>query len=692
MSEPSIYFEDVNERQGEFHRRAFLLGGATAFGLLALGGRLAQLQVVEADYYRTRATKNQFNFRLITPPRGRILDRNGVVLAGNRPSFRVLVSRDETKDLDATIDALIRLLPDISDRRRSLIREISRSPRFVPVPVASDLDWEQFARVNLYASEIPGVTAEMNEARVYPFGGAFAHVIGYVAKVSAKDLEKAGENPDPILHNPGFRIGKQGLEKALDLDLRGRAGTHKVEVDAKGRLVGEDVRDSQPPVAGKEVVLTLDADIQNRALEVLGEDSGAAVVIDIQSGELLCLASTPSFDANMFVSGVPAEIYRALADYERRPLLDKALSGLYPPGSTFKPMTALAALGAGINPKRKVLCTGTHTIGNTTMSCWKKDGHGWVDMHDAIKYSCDVYFYEIAPEVGPDRIAKVARSFGLGQEFDIGIQGQKKGIVPDLKWKQEYAAMMRARGYKADGHWYPGETLSYAIGQGALQTNALQLAVMVARLANGRKALHPRLIKSVGGKSFDPKAEETDLNFPIEHMDLVRAGMASVANDTTGTAYRASQLNLGDLAMAGKTGTAQVRNISKAERARGVRKNESLPWKLRDHGLFVAFAPHDAPRYALSVIIQHGMGGAKFAAPKAREIMRAVLIKDPDLRERIQRKAVAVQATSVDPGLEPDVYEGDVGPLTPAKAPPAPEGLVTGPKTPPKPTSGSEPR
>ena len=360
-SEPSIFFSDVNERQGSFLRRTFVLGGLTTLGGLALTGRLAQLQVVQAGEYATLATNNQFNFRLVPPPRGRILDRNGVVIAGNRPSFRVLVVRDETRDLDQTLDLLGRLLPDTMDRRRSIIREVNAAPRFSPVPVKSDLSWEEFAKVNLYANELPGVMADMNEARYYPFGGSFAHVIGYVAKPNDRDIkaiEERGEKVPEILYNPGFRIGRQGVEKAFDAELRGEAGGNRVEVDARGRVVAEDIGGSRPAIPGEDVVLTLDADVQNRALEVFGEESGGCVVMDVRNGDILCMVSAPSFDPNLFVSGVPSDIYRAWADYERRPLLDKTVYGTFPPGSTFKPTVAMACLEGGINPEERVHCSG----------------------------------------------------------------------------------------------------------------------------------------------------------------------------------------------------------------------------------------------------------------------------------------------------------------------------------------------
>lgn len=627
-SEPSIFFSDVNERQGSFLRRTFVLGALTTLGVTALGVRLGLLQVVQSRQYATMASLNQFNFRLVPPPRGRILDRNGVVVAGNRPSFRVLIVRDETKDLDQTLDLLGQLLPDTQERRRAIIRDVNASQRFNPVPVKSDLTWEEFAKVNLYANELPGVMADMNEARFYPFGGSFAHVVGYVAKPNERDvtaIRERGEEVPQLIYNPAFRIGRQGVERALDTDLRGVAGGNRVEVDARGRVVGEDVGGSRAAVPGKDVVLTLDADVQNRALEVFGQESGGCVVMDVRNGDILCMVSAPSFDPNLFVGGVPTHIYRALADYERRPLLDKAIYGTFPPGSTFKMTTALAFLDAGINPAERVVCTGGYRFGARTFRCWRAGGHGSMDMHGAIKNSCDTYFYHLCNRAGIDRIARVAEDLGFNQTFDIGISGQRKGNMPSTAW------VKRAR--PRDPTWHAGETLSVAIGQGAIESNALHLAVMTSRLANGRKAVVPRLIRSVDGVER-PSPPMKDLPFSDQHLDIVRAGMAAVANDRSGTAYRASQLGLGDILMAGKTGTAQSRDYRPGE-SRGPR---NAVWRLRDHALFVAFAPHDAPRYAIALIIQHApSGGSADAAPRAREIMKTVLLKDPEMRARIER-------------------------------------------------------
>jgi penicillin-binding protein 2 len=626
MTEPSIFFREVNERQGVFHRRAFIMGGVITAGLVALSGRLADLQILESDRYKQLAGQNQFNFRRIPPPRGEIVDRNGVALASNRPNFRLLLLKDQVTDIPAALTAVSDLIPIGADRQRQILREIHEGQKFTPVVVAEDLSWDEFARINVRAPELIGVTADMGEARVYPFGGAFAHVVGYVSKVTAADVKAAGDDPDPLLLDPGFRVGKQGVEKALDLALRGTAGGQKVEVDAKGRVVRDDPAGDIKPIPGKRVVLTLDADIQNRALEVFGDDSGAAVMMDCRSGDILCMLSAPSFDANKFVKGVSGPDYHALMGYDHKPLLNKALDATYPPGSTFKTMVALAALEAGVDPNRTYVCNKLWFWGGRTWHC--DHAHGAQNMHSAIATSCDIFFYQTALSVGPDRIAAVARKFGLGETFDIGSDPQKRGLVPDTAYKRRH--------FPHDPVWHPGETPSMGIGQGYTNINPLQLCVQASRLANGVKAIQPRLIHSVGGVVRPTNATAPDLPFAKEHLDFVRDAMAAVTGANGAHIALATGANLGDLGlgpvkMAGKTGTAQSRNYGGGTGAHGARG----AWILRDHAWFIAFAPYDEPRYAMSVLVEHGGFGAESAGPKAREIMRVALLKDPEIRARI---------------------------------------------------------
>jgi penicillin-binding protein 2 len=625
-SEPHIFFNEVNERQGVFNRRSLLFGGLASLGVLGLSGRLMMLQLVDNDRYRQLSASNQFNYRLVPPPRGRILDRNGVELASNRPTFRLLVSRDEVGgDVDPTLDAVSSIITIPEIKRKALMREFNAAGRYIPVAVADDLTWDEFARVNARLPELPGVTPDMGEVRVYNFGGAFAHVIGYVSRVSENDLQKATTDQDQLLlHHPGFRIGKQGVEKSLDLQLRGKSGGQKVEVDAKGRVVRKDPAGDVKPTAGKDVVLTLDADVQNRALEVFGEESGAAVVMDCRTGDVLCMMSAPSFDPNAFATGVPYQQYKALSAYDHKPLLDKSISGTYPPGSTFKTMVALAALENGFDPHRTYTCNGVFAFGNHVFKCDKH--HGTLDLHGAIVTSCDVYFYNAALYCGPDKIANMARRFGLGSTFDIGLTGQKKGLVPDTAWKKRMF-----KNNPANQKWFPGETPSMGIGQGYTNINPLQSCTMVSRLANGKKAITPRLVKSVGGQDLPPGNAVPDLPVDPEHIAFVRKAMADVV--TSGTAASTAKLGLDPIVMAGKTGTAQSHTYASGHGAHGAHGD----WVLRDHAWFVAFAPADDPRYAVSVIVEHGGFGAEAAAPKAREILRVALLKDPEIRARIEK-------------------------------------------------------
>jgi penicillin-binding protein 2 len=656
MAEPSIFFEEVNERQGVFHRRAFMLGGMAGLGLLALGGRLAQLQLVESEQYEKLSASNQFNFKLTPPPRGLIVDRNGVVLASNRPNFRLLVARDKGIDVPETLKTLAEFVPLDPKRQAHLIRDIDNSPRRAPVEVMEDMTWEQFSAVNIRAPELPGVSADMGEVRVYPYGGAFAHVVGYVAKVNKDDITATGPNSEPIMLNPGFRIGKSGVEKAFDLDLRGKPGAKKVEVDAHGREVREDPQGDIAAVPGKEIKLTLDADIQLRAEQVFGEESGAAVMMDCRSGDILCMFSGPSFDANRFVRGLTTAEYRALAEYDHKPLFNKALTATYPPGSTFKTMVALAALEAGYDPKTIHVCNKVWYWGGRPWHCDK--AHGPQDLHSAIATSCDIYFYQCGLAIGPDRIAATARKFGLGELFDIGIPGQKKGLVPDTAYKR--------RTFKNDPVWHPGETPSMAIGQGYTHLNPLQLCVQVSRIANGQKALHPRLVRSIGGVEQKSGADWGDLDVDKAHLRFVREAMAAVT--TVGTAAAVSDLGLGpNIKMAGKTGTAQGYSYHGGTGVYG----RHGAWKLRDHAWFICFAPIDEPRYGVSVLVEHGGFGAESAAPRAREILRVALLKDPEIRARIEKPLPLPAAPSGPAGgdVVPDLPPTPVDPNSPVGLP-----------------------
>jgi penicillin-binding protein 2 len=619
MTGPQILIGEADERRAVFTRRAFAFGGAAAAGLAALAARLGVLQLVEARRYATLSRENEFRLRLIAPPRGLIIDRAGAVLADSRPEFHLYISREPGVDVGAVLERLKLVAPPGGRQWLRISQDLADAPEWAPLTVAENLSWDEFARVSVCEPELPGVTADVGSLRVYPSPAAFAHVIGYVSKVSRRDLAATGPNSDPILLDPDFRIGEAGLERTYDLPLRGKAGYTREEVDAHGRVVRANTGGGVAPKRGETLGLTLDADVQKRALEVFGAESGAAVMMDCRTGDLLCLFSAPSFDANRFVAGLTRAEYQTLADYNRKPLLNKAVGATYPPGSTFKTMVALAALARGIPPTTVHVCVGRWAWGGRVWHC--DEAHGALDMGQAIVRSCDIYFYQLALQIGgPDPIAAVARRFGLGRTYDIGVPGQHRGLVPTRAYKRRY--------FPNDPVWHPGETPSLGIGQGYVNVNALQQCVLCARLANGRQAVEPRLVRAIGASEM-PRPSPGALRVDPAHVTFVQQAMAAVV--TNGTAAGQADLGLGPVTMAGKTGTAQTRSYRGGRGEHGAAGG----WAARDDAWFIAFAPTDEPRYALSVLVEHGGWGASAAAPRAREIMRVALLKDPQIRRRI---------------------------------------------------------
>lgn len=611
-----------NDLQRVFTRRALLLGTAQLGLFGALMARLYYLQVMESDKYTLLAEENRINMRLLPPRRGRVLDRFGVELASNRRNYRVMIVAEQTRNVDATLEALSKLIQVDDTQRARVKREIERRRKFVPVVVAENLSWDDFAKINLHSADLPGVQLDVGETRDYPYVHTFSHVVGYVGAVAENEL-----GDDPLLELPGFRIGKSGVEKVYDEQLRGRAGHSQIEVNAYGRAIRELERHNGQQ--GNDVVLTIDADLQRFAQERFGEDSGAAVVIDIHTGEILSLVSNPGYDPNWFNVGITGPQWRQLNNDKYKPLINKAIAGQYPPGSTFKMLVGIAALESGnMTPETRVFCPGHMDFGNNTFHCWKKGGHGAMNFVSALEESCDVYFYESARRTGVDKVAEVARKLGLGDFTGIDLTGERRGIIPTRAWKQGALGQP----------WHPGENLVIGIGQGYVTTTPLQLAVMAARLANGGYAVQPRIVRKddAFGPATDPRLASQrwpSLNLKREQLDLALEGMIRVTTPPRGTASGA-RITLAQYAMAGKTGSSQVRRISRAERETRVRKNEEKPWEERDHALFVAFAPVSAPRYACAVIIEHGGSGAKAAAPVARDILLECQKLDPSRKPR----------------------------------------------------------
>ena len=601
---------DTEESARCISRRGLVLGGLQVgvMGVLAL--RMRYMQVEQADEFRLLAEENRVNLRLLPPARGLIYDRNGVALAENEQIYRIVLVREDAGDVDAVLERLSRIITLDPEELQRARREIDRRSPFVPVTVADRLSWDAFAEVAVNAPALPGISPEVGLSRLYPLEADFAHIIGYVGPVSDYDLNRV-EDPDPLLQIPKFQIGKSGVEDKLESTLRGKAGTKQIEVNAVGRVMRELGR--QEGRAGANLQLTIDSGLQNFVQARLGEDSASAVVVDIPTGDILALGSTPSFDPNKFVRGISVPDYAELTGNEYRPLANKSAQGAYPPGSTFKMVVALAALEAGvIDPEEIITCRGFIEVGNRRFHCWKRGGHGRVDLQKSLTESCDVYFYEIAERVGIDKIAEMARRFGLGQHFSLPISAVADGLIPNKAWK--------LRKYNSD--WLVGDTLNSGIGQGFVLTSPLQLAVMTARLASGT-AVTPRLVKSSDSVDI-PVPEAAALDIDPEHLALMRQGMFGVSNTRKGTAY-SSRIAADNIQVAGKTGTSQVRNITTAERAAGVTRNEDLPWDRRDHALFVSFAPFDAPRVACAVVVEHGGGGSTVAAPIARDVVLQAL-------------------------------------------------------------------
>lgn len=627
------------ERQETLTRRATLFGGAFTLMLAVIGGRLFQLQISEHQKYLDLANDNQFNRRVLTPLRGEIVDRFGQPLASNRQTFRLLFIPEQAKDLNAAFDAIHTIIPLSEERRARIRRQMRRRGQGTPIEIEADLTWDEFAKINYDLPHLPGVLPEVGEARNYPLGNATAFVVGYVGAVTDKDIaEVRDQSEENLLRQPGFKVGREGLEKTYDRELRGTPGALDVKVNAYGRVIEELTDRQNPPTQGQTLALTIDAELQLAAMKELQGESASAVVVDVVTGDILVLASTPAFNPNDFNFGIKPDLWKQLNDSPYHPLLNKPLAALYPPGSTFKMISAMAAEMSGVSPSFSVSCPGKLWYGNRYFHCWKKGGHGGgINMKNAIKHSCDVYFYTVAKNLDIDVLAEAAKKLGLGQRYDLGIPGQKQGVVPSREWKKAYFAHS-----PENQIWFPGETLSVIIGQGYVTTTPLQLAVMAARLATG-KEVRPRIVRVVGEMEIPPNPF-AEIDIDQKYFSTIRAGMDAVVNEPGGTAVR-SALEKPEWRMAGKTGTSQVYAITAADRARGLAKPEDLPWERRDHALFVCYAPFDKPRYACAVVVEHGIGGARVAGPKAREIMRAVLTKDPASRTPYDpRKGLTQQA------------------------------------------------
>ncbi|PZP86334.1 MAG: penicillin-binding protein 2 [Azospirillum brasilense] len=581
--------------QRMIQRRAFVFGGLQAFACTSLLTRLYYLQFVRGEEYVTEAEGNRIKVQMLVPPRGVIADRYGVAMAMNHVNYRLMLE-SERKDIAAEtleqLGSLLQLRPAELEERRV---DIKRAKRGFPVLVREHLSWEEMARVEFHLPNLPTAFIEEGQWRHYPFSDHASHLIGYVGKVAPNEVKE----DDPLLKQPDMRIGKNGIEALYEAKLRGIPGTRQLEVNVVGSPVRELAK--KEAKAGPTLNLTIDTRLQEYVVERLADQSGAVVVMHVHTGEVLALASVPSYDPNEFSKGIKQGYWNALNANEKVPLLNKAIAGQYPPGSTFKMVTGLAALKSGkVSPERKVYCPGHFYLGSNRWNCWKPEGHGAVNFAEALAVSCDTYFYTVGREAGIDAVAEMAKEFGLGAPSGLGLRGERAGIVPSPDWKKQ------ARGLP----WNPGETINTAIGQGDVLTTPVQLAIMTARMVNGGKKIYPRLLLD------EESRDDGFIDIDAKHLQVALEGMNMVTNSPRGTAY-GSTIKAEGMSFGGKTGTAQVRRIT----VRGQDQN-SIPWKFRHHGLFVGFAPAEKPEYCCSVLIEHGGGGASAAAPVARDVMQ----------------------------------------------------------------------
>jgi len=583
--------------------RALIMFAVMMAMMLLIVLRLFYLQIIEADKYKTMAEDNRIALRILLPPRGNIYDRNGKELAVNRQNFRAAIVAEQSPDIPATLEKVSKIIPLEDGDIKAIENNIRRNRRFVPVKIKENLDWKTLSTLQLHASELSGIVIDEGFVRQYPRGEQFAHLLGYLGSVSDTEKKKG----DPLLMVPDFKIGKTGIEKIMENDLRGKSGIIKLEVNAFGRVMKHI--DRREPQVGKGIYLSVDARLQEKAYQAMGKESGAVVVMNVRTGEILTYVSTPSFDSNLFTGGMNQKSWEELVSNPKNPLTDKVAGGVYSPGSTFKMITAITGLRTGqITKDTKVDCTGKFELGNHTFHCWKHSGHGPLNVIEALERSCDVFFYDLALKVGIDEIAKTAREFGLGELSGLNIGVERQGIIPDKKWK------MRAKGEQ----WHQGESVIAAIGQGYVSVTPLQLAVMTARIANSREKVIPTFLRQDKQPEFEP------LKIAKENMNIVHFGMYQVVNGEKGTAKQAF-FDINGARLAGKTGTTQVRRISMKERQTGIIRDENLPWKLRNHALFVGYAPYDNPLYAVAVVVEHGSSGSAVAAPIASKILQSAI-------------------------------------------------------------------
>ena len=613
-------------------RRMFILSAAKAVVVFGVVGRLISLQINESKKYKTLSDKNRFREWKFAPPRGVIKDYFGNEIASNKQVYQLHLVPENSENITALLFRLKNIL-NLSEKDVFKIRRKIKSQKpWDPVIVSDNLTWSEFSRINLFLHELQGVEPIVSVARIYHEQSS-SHVIGYVSKISKKDLQKKEYLRD--MRAVGMRVGKTGLENKLDSEIIGNVGHKRYEVNAFGKRIKE-VSIDQGKI-GKSFRTTLDLELQNLSSKLMEGKAGSICVMDIYRGDIVTMVSSPVFDPNKFVHGINIKDWKELINHRDKPLVNKAIAGLYPPGSTIKGLVAISALENDIvNTKMLRRCTGSIDFYGEKFHCWKKKGHGVVDMRKAIKESCDIYFYEVARKLGIDRLSETARAFGFGKPMVKGFFEERIGVVPNTKWKRD----------KIGKPWYLGETLHSGIGQGYWQTSPLQLCLMTAHIANGGYEIEPRVIVGEEEKdiaSLEQFVEDKKLfsddtgvisdifkNFKYktlfknqENINFVKDAFFGATNEPGGTSY-GSRLKEKNFMFAGKTGTSQVRKFTERQRELEI-KNEDLPYEQRDHALFVAFAPYYDPKYSISVVVEHGGSGSRSAAPISKKVLKKLL-------------------------------------------------------------------
>jgi len=614
------------------NRRMFIIGAAKFIVFTGIIARLFSLQITENKKYLTLSDKNRLREWRLPPIRGEFLDYFENVIAGNLEVYQLHVIPEEVEDFKYLMVRLKEILNISNNDFKKIIKQKNSQKPWETIIISKNLTWEQFTKVNYYLHDLVGAKPVLSVSRNYPFNENYTHVLGYVSEASEKDI--LNNEIIKSTHVPGLKVGKTGLEKTFENELIGTNGIQRYEVNAYGKRISQ--LDHTDGLNGKTIKLTIDTEIQKFCNKLLKDVAGSISVMDIYTGEIVAMQSSPSFDPNLFLFGINQDDWQLIRNHPLKPLVNKTLSGLYSPGSTFKPMVALSALENGIIDKNfKVNCTGKIEMYGQTYHCWKKRGHGVVDLKSAMKQSCDTYFYEIARKLGVDRLKETSTKFGLGEKvLNETFSIEKKGLIPDTKWKKNNLGK----------GWVIGETLITGIGQGYTQTTPLQLCQMTAQLANGGFKIYPKIIVEENSKTAEEirfimnenrtqlnKKEHEPLFKSSKNINLVREAMFASTNEVRGTSYR-SRIEDPKYQFAGKTGTSQVRRITKLDRELDLKTFE-IPYNERDHALYIAFGPYKNPRYALSIVIEHGGSGSSTAAPIAKKLFKLIIDRH-ELREK----------------------------------------------------------